>query len=146
MSAAEFVAGGLRPFFEGFAASSTIGDLDALARLYAPSILVAGPNGAHAVTSADLMRAIPERRQMLDSLGCRRTTLVSLDETALDGRYTLARAQWRWDFEPPGAVPTSLTLPSTFIVDRSGDAPRIVVYVMHQDLAAVLRQRGLKKN
>ena len=144
MSATEFPTEDLRSFFEGFAAASTAGDLDALARLYAPTIMIAGPAGARAVNTADMMRAIPERRQMLDSLGCRRTTLVSLDETALDGRYTLARAQWRWDFEPPGAAPTSLTLPSTFIVDRSGDAPRIVVYVMHQDLTAVLRERGLK--
>ena len=134
---------GLRSFFEGFAASSTAGAVDDLLRLYAPTILVAGPGGAHAVTASDLMRAIPQRRALLESLGCRRTALARLDETPLDGRYTLARAEWRWDFEPADAPPSHLTLPSTFIVDRSGDAPRIVVYVMHQDLLAVLRDRGL---
>jgi len=141
MSAPEFATGSLRSFFEGFAASSTAGDVDALARLYAPTIMVAGPAGARAVNTPDMMRAIPQRRQMLQALGCRRTTLASLEETPLDGRYTLARAEWRWDFEPPDAPPTHLTLPSTFIVDRSGEAPVIVVYVMHQDLTAVLQQK-----
>ena len=141
MSAIEFATEGLRSFFEGFAAASTAGDLDALARLYAPTIMIAGPAGARAVNTVDMMRAIPERREMLQSLGCRRTTLAGLDETPLDGRYTLARAEWRWDFEPAGAPPSHLTLPSTFIVDRSGEAPVIVVYVMHQDLTAVLRKK-----
>ena len=143
MSSSEFATVELRAFFEGFAASSTAGDVEALARLYAPTIMIAGPSGARAVNAADMMRAIPERREMLRSLGCRRTTLAGLEETALDSRYTLARAEWRWDFEPPGAPPSSLTLPSTFIVDRSGAVPVIVVYVMHQDLTAVLRDRGL---
>ena len=143
MPAEEFAPGGLRGFFEGFAASSNAGDIDALARLYAPTIMVAAPTGAHVVSSADLTRAIPQRRRMLDALGCRRTSLAGLEETPLDDRYTLVRAEWRWDFEPAGGAPTALTLPSTFIVDRSGDAPRIVVYVMHQDLTVVLRDRGL---
>ena len=142
MPSSEFATGGLRAFFEGFAASSNAGDVDALARLYAPTIMVAGPGGAHVVSSADLTRAIPQRRRMLDALGCRRTSLAGLEETPLDDRYTLVRAEWRWDFEPPGAPPSSLTLPSTFIVDRSGAAPAIVVYVMHQDLSAVLRERS----
>jgi hypothetical protein len=143
MSDTTIATDGLRSFFERFAASSTAGDADALGRLYAPTILVAGPNGAHAVTPADLMRAIPQRRQLLQSLGCQRTTLVGLEETALDSRYTLARAEWRWDFDPSNGAAAQLTLPSTFIVDRSAEPPRIVVYVMHQDLTAVLRDRGL---
>jgi len=143
MAASEITTEGLRSFFEGFAASSTAGDVEALARLYAPTIMIAGPAGARAINTADMMRAIPQRREMLQSLGCRRTTLGSLEETPLDGRYTLARAEWRWDFEPPGAPPSHLILPSTFIVDRSGEAPVIVVYVMHQDLTAVLREREI---
>src|SRR4051794_14553489 len=99
MSSAEFATGQLRSFFEGFAAASTSAALDAPARFDAPTILIAGPAGARAVNTADMIRAIPERRAMLQSLGCRRTTLAALDETPLDGRYTLARAEWRWDFE-----------------------------------------------
>jgi hypothetical protein len=138
----EFASGGLRPFFEAFAAKSTASDVEGLARLYAPTILVAGPDGTHIVTSADLLRVIPKRKQLLESIGYRSTTLVGLHEIELDQRYTLARTEWQWQFGPAGAARTELTLPSTFIVERSSDGVRIVVYVMHQDLVGVLRDRG----
>ena len=138
----EFASGGLRPFFEAFAAKSTESDIEGLTRLYAPTILVAGPDGTHVVTSADLLRAISKRKQLFESIGYRSTTLVGLHEIELDQRYMLARAEWQWQFEPGGAARDELTLPSTFIVERSSDGPRIVVYVMHQDVVGVLRDRG----
>jgi hypothetical protein len=139
----EFASGGLRPFFEAFAAKSTASDIEGLTRLYASSILVAGPDGTHIVTSADLLRVIPKRKQLFESIGYRSTTLVGLHEIELDQRYTLARTEWQWQFGPPGAAARDeLTLPSTFIVERSSDGPRIVVYVMHQDVVGVLRDRG----
>jgi len=142
MSFQEFASGGLRPFFEAFATMSTESDIEGLARLYAPTILVAGPTGTHVVTSADLLRVIPKRKQLLESIGYQRTTLVGFHEIELDQRYTLARTEWQWQFGPAGAARNELTLPSTFIVERSSDGLRIVVYVMHQDLVGVLHDRG----
>jgi hypothetical protein len=142
MSFQEFASEGLRPFFEAFATMSTESDIEGLARLYAPTILVAGPTGTHVVTSADLLRVIPKRKQLLESIGYQRTTLVGFHEIELDQRYTLARTEWQWQFGPAGAARNELTLPSTFIVERSSDGLRIVVYVMHQDLVGVLHDRG----
>jgi hypothetical protein len=141
MHSHEFASGGLRPFFEAFAAKSTASDIEGLTRLYAPTILVAGPDGTHVVTSADLLRAIAKRKQLFESIGYRSTTLVGLHEIELDQRYTMARTEWQWHFGPEVA-PDELTLPSTFIVECSSDGPRIVVYVMHQDVVGVLRDRG----
>ena len=73
----------------------------------------------------------------------RSTKLASLQETRLDDRYTLARTEWQWQFAPSGDAPTELTLPSTFIVDRSGSEPRIVLYMMHHDIARLLKEHGL---
>jgi len=140
----KFRAGGLRPFFQAFENASATTDVDALMRLFAPVILVAGPSGSQAVKAADLMMAIPKRRQMFAAAGCQNTTLVGLHEQRLDDRYTLARTEWRWQFTPNGRVPTDLTLPSTFLVDHSNDDdPRIVVYLMHHDIGSVLKEHGL---
>jgi hypothetical protein len=36
-----------------------------------------------------------------------------------------------------------VTLPSTFVVDRAANMPSIIVYVLDDDVTAVLKQRGL---
>jgi|SRR5262252_7773697 len=138
-----FATEGLRSFFHAFETATTAVDIDALARLYAPAILVAGPGGSQVVTSADLLRAIPKRRQMFEAAGWRGTALAALREEQLDDRYTLARTEWRFQFAAPDGASTQLTMPATYIVDRSDGEPRIVACVMHHDIARVLKERGL---
>jgi hypothetical protein len=134
--------GGLRSFFESLTTMSATSDIEGLAAMYAPTVMIAGPGGAQVVTSADLLRAIPKRKQLFESAGHRSTALVGFEETGLSDRYALVRTEWKWLFETAAGA-TDVTLPSTFIVDTSGDAPHIVVYVSHQDIVAVLRARGI---
>jgi hypothetical protein len=42
--------------------------------------------------------------------------------------------------------PTELLLDSTFLVDTGGDMFRIVMYLPHQDIIEVLRERGILKD
>jgi len=133
----------LRAFFERFESLSAASDVDGLVAMYAPTFMIAGPHGAQVVRSADILRAIPQRKQLLDSAGHRETALVGFEETPLTDRYSLVRVEWRWRFEPAGVKPTMITLPSTFIVDCAGDVPHIVLYMNETDVATVARERGL---
>jgi hypothetical protein len=134
---------GLRAFFERFETLSAASDVDSLAAMYAPNFMIAGPNGAQVVRPADILRAIPKRKQLLDSAGHRETALIGCEETPLTDRYSLVRVEWRWRFERAGVKPTTITLPSRFIVDRAGDVPQIVLYINDTDVATVARERGL---
>ena len=138
----EIATGGLRAFFERFQSLSGASDVNKLVAMYAESVMIAGPAGAQVVSATDLQRAIPKRRQLLESVGYQETALVGFEETALTDRYALVRAQFRWRFRAPNGEPAFVTLPSTFIVDRGGDSPRIVVYMNQQDVVSVLRGRG----
>src|SRR5262245_1278997 len=135
--------GVLRPFFERFQSLSAASDVEGLAAMYAAQVMVAGPNGAQVVSSADLKRAIPKRKQVLESVGCQDTALVGFEETALTDRYALVRAEFRWHFKAADGQPATVTLPSTFIVDRGGDSPHIVHYLNERDVLSVLRERGV---
>src|SRR5215831_6763554 len=95
----EIAAGGLRAFFERFQSLSAASDVEGLAAMYAPNVIIAGPNGAQVVSSADMQRAIPKRKQLLESVGYQATALVGFEETALTDRYSLVRAQFRWRFK-----------------------------------------------
>jgi hypothetical protein len=134
---------GLRPFFERFQMLNARADLEKLTELYASRVMVAGPAGPNVITAPDLLGVISKRKQLLDDAGHRETALVGFEEIPLTPRYSLVRTEWRWVFEQASGEQTTVLLPSTFVVDRSGDAPHILVYILHDDVTAVLRQRGL---
>ena len=134
---------GLHAFFERFESLSAASDVDSLVAMYAPTFMFAGPNGAQVVRPADILRAIPQRKQLLDSAGHRETALNNFEETPLTDRYSLVRVEWRWRFERAGVKPTTITLSSTFIVDCARDVPQIVLYMNDTDVATVARERGL---
>lgn len=143
MSPQEIPAGGLRAFFERFQSLSAASDVDGLAAMYAGHVMIGGANGVQVVSSADLRRAIPRRKQLLESVGEHDTALVGFEETALTDRYALVRAQFRWQFNPADSQPVTVTLPSSFVVDRGGDSPHIVLYLNERDVVSVLRERGM---
>ena len=143
MSHPEIATEGLRAFFERFQSLSAASDVERLATMYAGSVMIAGAHGTQVVSSTDLQRAIPKRRQLLDSAGYQDTALAGFEETTLTGRYALVRAEFRWRFQTASGEMVTVTLPSTFIVDRGGDSPRIVLYMNEQDVVSVLRERGV---
>ena len=138
----EFPTGSLRTFFERFQSLNAVSD-EGIAEMYAGHVMIAGRNGTQVVGSADLLRAVPKRKQLLASVGYQDTSLVGFLETALTERYALVRAQFRWLFHPANSEPATVTLPSTFVVDRGGDSPHIVLYMNEQDVVSVLRERGM---
>lgn len=143
MSSSEFHTVGLRSMFERFQRRGRPADASALADMYAATLMVAGPGGTQVVTAADLLRAVPKREALFDAAGHHSTMLAAFDEQTLTPRYSLVRTEWEWRFEHPSGEPVTVTLPSTYIVDRLGETPRIVVYIIQEDIGAVLRQRGL---
>jgi hypothetical protein len=130
-------------FMDRYARATAGGDAETLGTLFAPTFLTASPSGPQVVRAADLVPAIPRRRQMLESAGCQLPLLASVQDTPLDARYSLVRTEWRWRVMRGGELVVDLILPSTFIVDRTGPSPQIVCYLPHQDIMTVLRDRGL---
>ena len=72
---------------------------------------------------------------------------VSLHETQLDARYVLAKTTWRFDFarENSGELEQVLA-DSTFLVDTGEEEFKIVMYMAHQDIMQVLRDRGILRD
>ena len=143
MSHQKFAAGGLRPFFERFQSLSAASDAEGLAAMYAGNVMIASANGVQVVSSTDLQRVIPKRKQLLESVGYQDTALVGFEETALGDRYSLVRAQFQWHFNGANGQLATVTLPSIFVVDRGGDSPHIVLYLNEHDVVSVLREQGV---
>jgi len=143
MSHQQIPTEGLRSFFDQFQALSAASDVEGLAAMYAANVMIAGANGAQVVSSENLQRAIPKRKQLLESVGYQDTALVGFEETALGDRYSLVRAQFEWHFKAADGHTATVTLPSIFVVDRGGDSPHIVLYLNEHDVVSALREKGV---
>jgi len=128
-------------FFETFAAKNATGDMDGLLRLFASTVMIAGPNGTTALPSNAMAGAIRSRKQRFDALGLPSATVAQCNATALSDRYTLARAEWRFDLSRLHSE--SVTLSSTYVLEHSDDGTRIIFYLNEHDIMAVLRERGI---
>ena len=131
-------------FFQSFAQKSNADNIPAQVSQFADPFISADPHGSRCVRLEDFAAALPKRKLLLDRLGCKPAVLVSLRETQLDARYVLARTTWSFDFARanPGEAEQVLA-DSTFLIDTGDEEFKIVMYMAHQDIMQVLRDRGI---
>ncbi|UWZ86245.1 hypothetical protein [Occallatibacter riparius] len=131
----------LAAFFTTFQHNSDHGTQAETLAQFAETFLAVGPDGAKAVPAALFGPALAKRKELFAKLGSRGSQLVGLDETHLDSRYTLARTRWRMTFTRPSLPDEPLEVDSTFLIDTH--TQQILVYLAHQDVFAILRERGI---
>lgn len=102
--------------------------------LFAETFLALDPARALALTPAMLAGALNARRAMFAEAGVGAVQRSNAYQLRLDDDHVLVAADWtanRGDREP-------LLLESTFLLRREPAGPRIVVYLNHHDVAALL--------
>ncbi|HEY6374111.1 MAG TPA: hypothetical protein VIX90_01165, partial [Edaphobacter sp.] len=108
-------------------------------RQFAEVFMAADSAGGRAVSAADLPKTVALKRKLMEGAGSHRTKLTFIEERPLDDRYVLVETKWVMEFE----TREEIALLSTFIVHRAESGLKIVFYLAHQDLMAVLKERGI---
>ena len=117
-------------------------EVETLVSRFAETFLVAGPDGARVVKASDFALILPKRQQMFEQMGHRSTKLESVVVTELDGRYVMAETKWRMTFADSEGQVSAVLLGSTYVLDTK-DKLAILLYLTHQDITTVLRERGI---
>jgi hypothetical protein len=130
-------------FLREYERNNNAGDMDAVVGQFADVFMIADPHGVRTVRASDFAVALPRRKKLFDEIGCRSAELVAMTEMRLDSRYGMAETQWRMVFSRSDGREEVLLVNSTFLVDTGGDAMKIVLYMPHQDIMGILRERGL---
>ena len=136
----------LASFFHAFERASNTADVHGSVSQFADTFMVAGPQGAQCVRASDFAVALPQRKQYFDSLGCRSTALAALEEIRIDDRYVMAKTRWRMTFVQGEAAPKEVLADSAFLVDVSGEAFKIVLYLAGKDYQTLLRDHGILRD
>ena len=71
--------------------------------------------------------------------------LVSVDAHSLGDRYRMAHTRWKMNFAEGDLSAEAVFVDSTFIVETTEQQFRIVLYLAHQDVMAILKERGPAK-
>lgn len=115
-------------------------DFSAAVSQFADVFMAAGPQGAQCVKASDFALALPKRKQLFASLGCESMQLASVDAHSLGDRYATAHTRWKVNFTCDGPSTPAIFVDSTYVVDTAEE--RIVLYLAHQDIMAILKERG----
>lgn len=102
--------------------------------LFADSFLALDPARAITLTPTILAKALPARRGMFDAAGVGAIRRTNARQLHLDDHHILVSVDWtaaRADRNP-------LHLASTFLLRQQPDGPRILVYLNHHDVTALL--------
>lgn len=129
-------------FIQTFARLSAEANAVGLIAQFADSFLYAGPQGSQWMPARDFALALPRRKQVFEQFGHRSTELADVEEFWLGDRYVLARTRWRFTCEHGGQTRQMLDTASSFLIDAGAEPFRILLYVAHQDILEMLRQRG----
>lgn len=130
----------VQAFFDRYERAGNVLDMDVLADCFHDEFLNLDPNSANAVTREALLAALPMRERMFASVGATGTDLAGLSETPLDDMHTLVETTWCVRFEKPEKAQT-LMLAASFLLRRVRNDWRIVLYLNHNDIGAVLNAR-----
>lgn len=101
---------------------------------FAEHFIATDPQRATMVSPAMLVASLPARRKMFEQAGIGAIHRTGAAQQDLDAHHVLVTTEW----EAERATGDPLRLESTFLLRREADGPRILVYLNHHDITALL--------
>jgi hypothetical protein len=141
----ENLSASVEVFFRRFELNNNKNDFSAAVSQFADTFMAAGPQGAQCVRASDFALALPKRKQLFESFGCHSMQLIRVDAHSLGERYSMAYTRWKMNFAKGDLSTDPVFVDSTFIVETTEQQSRIVLYLAHQDVTAILKERGPTK-
>lgn len=129
-------------FFVKFEQANVASDVTTIATLYGDSFLFAGPNGSQTVKKQDFLKVVPRMKAHYASLGLTETRLQSIESSAIDAKYLLAKVCWKMTLKTASGS-EAVDAFATYVLERKdGNALSVIVQIDHQDLAAMIKSRS----
>lgn len=129
-------------FFIHYAALSMGDDDRALAAVYAPTFVVAGPKGSSAFANdARFLEWLAQVRTFNRQHGMRDLSPATVRETPLSPRHVLAQVRWSARFKKTGDRLIEFDI--AYLIESADDSWRVLGYVSARDQEQEMRALGL---
>jgi hypothetical protein len=131
-------------FFKRYEEGANSFDPEVVASQFTAAFMGGDPNGVACLQNDEAFRkAIPERGEFFRKIGFKSARVLGVDETPLDGRYTMAKVHWHMVFEKTPGKPLDFRFFITYFLFDPGSGPRVAFYISHDDERKVMREAGL---
>ncbi len=131
-------------FFVALQRSVNAAEAEAVAAVFAPEFLVAGPDQARAGADDEALRAEVEGwLALLRQAEMRDVKALQIDPTALSDRYALVRVRWSVWFAPEGRPDFVNEFLLDYVVTIRDSGIEIATVIVHDDDATLRQLMGL---
>jgi len=134
----------VKSFFTRYEMANAIFDVEQIAACYADVFMFGGPAGVQCVKKEDFLKILPRRKEFFRSRGLASSNIHSLEVSALDSKYTLAKVVWNMRFDRSAGEPVYSQNSASYILAAENDRSQIVFQIDHQDLTKKLKELGLE--
>ncbi len=132
----------LRRFFDRYAELSQRPAVDELAALYAPTFIVAGPQGSRAFANdAAFLGWLKQVYGFNQTHGMRSLVVVSIYEVVLSPRHSLATVKWGTQFAKTGDRLIEFEI--AYLVENTAGGWAILSYISRADQDEEMKKLGL---
>jgi hypothetical protein len=134
----------IRQFFQKYEEGANTFDPDLVTSQFAEVFIGGGPNGVFDGQNDERFReAIPQRKAFMEQIGFKRARIESLDETVLDGHYSMVAVQWRMTFQQEPDRVQDAEFEILYFLFIRNEQPKVVMYISHDDEEETMREMGL---
>ncbi|HKC34941.1 MAG TPA: hypothetical protein VKB95_02730, partial [Chitinophagaceae bacterium] len=118
-------------------------DLKTIADYYADTFISAGPKGTITESKKDFVEKAGQAADFYRSVGQTSARIVSKRIMPICNEYSMVVIRWGVTFEKTGTKPIEFDV--SYIVQETGNDPKIILFISHEDEEAAMKKLGLQK-
>jgi hypothetical protein len=116
-------------------------DVEKQGPLFAEHFISAGPRGSIAQNRDHFMQMARRVSEFYRKVGQTGTRILSMKETSISREYSLVHVHWGATFKKTGDTPVEFDV--TYILQKTGPEPKIIMFIAHQDEEQAMKDLGL---
>jgi len=119
-------------------------DVESLSDYCADSFMSAGPRGTISETKEQYKAKGEEAARFYKSVGRNSAKIISKRIMPISDCYSMVVVRWGITFENTGSKLIQFDI--TYIVQQTGEDPKIILFISHEDEEAEMRKLGIRPN
>ena len=131
----------LKKLFDAYEKAYSELDLETTATFFADTFISAGPKGTIAQSKKEFLSKAKQAADFYRSVGMEYGKILSTKENPLGDHHSVVTVHWGVKFRKTGYKLIEFDV--SYIVDKTGPEPKIVMFVAHQDEEEAMKNLGL---
>ena len=135
------VSPSVKRLFDEYEKAFSALDIEKSAQFFADSFISAGPKGTIANSKAELLKSASKASEFYRSVGQKTAKILTLDEAEITEMYSMVKVHWGVTFEKTGDKLIEFDV--SYIIQKTGEEPKIILFIAHQDEQKTMEELGL---